>query len=335
MRHLLVLGDSHVQYFTFAAVNGLFEPFAFKVCRVIGATAAGLTNPNSFTAARPAFLSFLEKKPKDSVVVMHLGEVDCGILVWVRSQKNGTTVEQEVERAIDAYMTFIDELRADGWHDIVLTSATLPTINDEDQNGEIISIRRQAVSASQAARTVATHLFNNRLAAEAAARGLTFIDAKPVAIDPETQLVDTRFRNRNPADHHMDDAWAGLMWSELLAGKLRPTPPVKKQRFVAKTDTFIKTMLLPSGDLPPEHVVACPRGARITGRPVKTKGGNIILRDVSSPNVDLLGCHRVLYAAHWKTLPQAGQGKSSRGTGSRGTGAQGASQPADRAEAAE
>ena len=301
MEHLLVLGDSHVQYFNFAATQGLFEPFNYQSCRVTGTTAAGLTNPNSFTAARPLFLSFLEQWPKDSHVVLHLGEVDCGILVWVRSQKNGTPVEIEIERSVESYMHFVDELLASGRTRIILTSATVPTINDNDHAGEIISMRRKAVSASQRERTDVTIRFNERLASEAERRRLVFADARNEVIDPISGLGYAKYRNKNPRDHHMDNLRAGVMWAAQLNKVLDQKRLGAMQHFTATADTLIKSTPLHSNKQPGEHLVRCPAGTRLSGRLAKASKGSTILADVTSPDVAISAHHRIIFADHWKS----------------------------------
>ncbi|MBS7543367.1 hypothetical protein [Ancylobacter oerskovii] len=307
MKQIIGLGDSHLQYFSFAATNGLLSPYQFHACRVPGATAAGLMNEKSATDARGSFLNFLKEYDKTSLVLLHLGEVDCGILVWLRAQKNGTSLEHEVSRSIESYMRFVDELVAGGRKNVAITSATLPTINDHDHSGDIISIRRQAVSATQKQRTEVTHLFNAQLAREAAARGLTFIDAQAEVVDRATGMVSTRFRNRNAADHHMDNVQAGVMWASLLNRKLRFPRQGAASHFVAKEDTLLKSLPLRSSKLTGDHYVLCKKGTAIRGRLVGSLNGCAIFREVSSPDVAVADLHRVAYQPHWEQVTAAGR----------------------------
>ncbi|MFD1331762.1 hypothetical protein ACFQ4O_07075 [Methylopila musalis] len=303
MRRLLVLGDSHVQYFNHAARLGLFAPYEFESKRVTGSTASGLTNAKSFTAARPAFLGFLSDKPKNATIVLHLGEVDCGILVWVRAGKNGTAVEDEIARSIASYMTFVDELLNDGWSDIIVTSATLPTINDTDHAGEVASVRRRAVTATFVERTWVTHFFNARLEAETRARGLTFVDASPAFLDSDTGVVNTIFRNQNPADHHMDNLQAGPVWAALIDAALGDDEDVEPRRvLVARQPTAIKTGFKHSKRLPANLVRHVPANARIEARICARRGANLALAGVRSDDIALHPWHRIVCADHWEDI---------------------------------
>lgn len=311
MKQIIGLGDSHLQYFSFAAANGLLSPYEFHGCRVPGATASGLMNEKSATDARSSFINFLKGRDKKSIILLHLGEVDCGILVWLRSQKNGTSVEREVPRSIETYMSFVDELLVDGWKKIIITSATLPTINDNDHSGDVISIRRQAVSATQKDRTDVTHFFNAELAREATRRGLSFVDAKTEVVDLATGMVDTRFRNKNPADHHMDNVQAGVMWASLLNKHIKIPRGGAYSHFVAKEDTLLKTIPLRSNKLTSEHYVLCKKGTKIRGRVVSSLNGCNVLHSVSSPDISLADRHRVAFQSHWHQL-EAAERESSR-----------------------
>ena len=213
---LLFLGDSHSRYFRHAAKSNRFPNREVHACEVHAATAAGLVNMDSFTRAAQTFKDFLSDKPVNSTPVFHLGEVDCGILIWLRSAKNSTSVESEMERSIEAYFHFLDELTNIGFDDIVVTGATLPTLNDTDHLGAVASERRKKVDATQRARTDLTLRFNERLEQEANLRGFQFVDVKDIVLDPVTDLVHTSFRNKNPADHHMDTRKAADVWAKRI-----------------------------------------------------------------------------------------------------------------------
>jgi hypothetical protein len=57
----------------------------FDVCIVGGATAQGAVNPNSKTDALAIFQKKIKYTNADNILIM-LGEVDCGYLIWVRSK---------------------------------------------------------------------------------------------------------------------------------------------------------------------------------------------------------------------------------------------------------
>ena len=149
---VLFLGDSHTQYFSWAIRHHLFAPRQVQGKEVGGATAVGMRNPNSLTDAIGIFRAFMADKNRDAIVVTHMGEVDCGYVIWYRAGKYGDSTTHQLEESIAAYFEFVDELRGQGFHRFVITGATLPTINDTDQIGDVIE-KRKGISATMRERT--------------------------------------------------------------------------------------------------------------------------------------------------------------------------------------
>ena len=81
------LGDSHVRYFKKAAKLGLLSPHELSGVEVGGATAVGMRNPSAKTNALGRFRDWIRDKPRKAIVVLHLGEVDCGYVIWYRADK--------------------------------------------------------------------------------------------------------------------------------------------------------------------------------------------------------------------------------------------------------
>src|SRR5699024_6250798 len=95
------LGDSHVRYFKKAARHGLLSPHEVSGCEVGGATAVGMRNPNAKTNALGRFREWIRDKPRESVVIFHLGEVDCGFVIWYRSAKYREPVETQMMSSVE------------------------------------------------------------------------------------------------------------------------------------------------------------------------------------------------------------------------------------------
>lgn len=104
------LGDSHVRYFRAAANFGLLSPYEVSGLEVGGATAVGMRNPNAKTNALARFRDWVRDKPRDGILVIHLGEVDCGFVIWYRALKYNESIENQVSESINAYFEFVDEL---------------------------------------------------------------------------------------------------------------------------------------------------------------------------------------------------------------------------------
>lgn len=215
MRAVLFLGDSHTKYFTYAARKGYLGERRTASCVVFGATAGGLTNPKSHTGALLQFRHFLSEQPDNSILLIHLGEVDCGFVIWYRAQKYGEGVEKQMLEAVDAYCAFLDEVRSNYHHSVIVTGATVPTIRDHTDWGEVAHLRRE-VTASLAERTALTLAFNNELQQRCADRKILYLDLTDTLLDPLTGVVADRFRNPDPADHHLNKRMVSPLWADIL-----------------------------------------------------------------------------------------------------------------------
>jgi len=212
MLPLAFFGDSHLMYFRSAATRGLFGQRPIGMCEVPGATAVGLRNPNSATNALQTFREALGKLDPGTILVVHLGEVDCGFVIWYRAQKYGEPVQRQVEESLDAYFSFVDDALAAGISRIIVTGATLPTIRDGQNWGDVANARRE-VTASLRERTELTLAYNQELRRRAEARGLAFADISDEALDPVTGVIREGMRHPDPRNHHLDDSLAGLLWA--------------------------------------------------------------------------------------------------------------------------
>jgi hypothetical protein len=149
------MGDSHLDNFEF---------FCAATCRVPGATAYGLTNNQSETRAREAFLNFLFAFP-GYIPLLSVGEVDCNSLPW----KHGNTDPPEsfISQSIDHLFSFLSETR----RRFILSSVTLPPV--ESYQGSKI---RPWVKANKEARTALVKSYNKMLKAESTKEGHIFLD---------------------------------------------------------------------------------------------------------------------------------------------------------------
>ncbi|WP_147272447.1 hypothetical protein [Brachybacterium alimentarium] len=235
------LGDSHVRYFKKAAKHGLLSPHELTGVEVGGATAVGMRNPNSKTNAIGRYRKWIGDKTRESIVILHLGEVDCGFVIWYRADKYGESIDSQMRLSIDAYFEFVDELIDLGFINIIVTGATLPTITDDDQMGEVV-IKRSQISATQMERTELTLEYNRALRHGATQRGLPYIDVTPDVLDPETGVVDEIMRHPNPENHHMNGNFASAYWAPRLRTAISryQAPAIDRREWTCIRDTFIK-----------------------------------------------------------------------------------------------
>ena len=114
--------------------------------------------------------------------------------------------------AVDQYANFIKKIHALG--KVIVVSAPLPTIPDENQCGDVANLRKE-VKATQRERIQLTLDFNHRVAQACAAEGASFVDLDAFSLD-ENRLVKKELLNINPCDHHYNPlAYARLLVSEL------------------------------------------------------------------------------------------------------------------------
>ena len=213
-RRIIALGDSHLEViprYVAPRVNALFD-----IVQVRGATAQGLVNPNSSTDALRLFQARLDRAPRWQTVLLELGEVDCGFVIWYRAEKMGITVDDQLEVSLDNYLRFIDRQVASGF-DVWVMSAPLPTIGDTQDRGEVANLRRMVV-ASQSERTALTIRYNQRLQQSCLQRRVRFIDVSSEQFDPATGIIKPEFIHSNRLDHHLDDsAWGDVIVRELTS----------------------------------------------------------------------------------------------------------------------
>jgi hypothetical protein len=178
MINLLALGDSHLDALKFAADLGLLLSEDNEFCIVPGATAVGLRNPNSLTDAINIFRETLKNKNKSSYVLTHLGEVDCGFVIWWRAQKYGDSIHKQFNESINAYRDFINEILSFGYEKICISAASLPTIRDGIDFGTIAN-KRSEIQVSIYDRTQLTLEYNNALK-EFAVQSSVFFSISPM-----------------------------------------------------------------------------------------------------------------------------------------------------------
>lgn len=205
---VLVLGDSHARAFGSAWVRARFPRVYLDVVSVFGATASGLANPNSKTQAYATFERALENTRARTVVIM-LGEVDTGFVIWYRAAKYGVPVAEAFARTLTTYKDFIHTVKERGFVPVCV-STPLPTIRDGTVWGDVAN-KRRAVTATQRERTALTVAFNREMARFCRAENVTHINLDDLSLGPDG-LVRGDLVNRNRANHHYDRrAYARLL----------------------------------------------------------------------------------------------------------------------------
>ncbi len=217
LEEVLILGDSHAKVFRYPMLRFRLWQKYLNVVSVGAATASGLENPNSKTQAFQQFDRALETTRAQKVVVM-LGEVDTGFVIWYRAAKYGVPVGDALTKTLTTYGQFLQKIKARGLLPICI-SAPLPTIQDDDDWGEIAN-QRKSVTATQRERTELTLKFNREMERFCAAGGITYISLDSESLG-EDGLVKAVLLNKDALDHHYDKRVFAAMLAKPVSRTVR------------------------------------------------------------------------------------------------------------------
>lgn len=211
-RVVLVLGDSHVLVFNQSTLKRSFPGTCFVIHSVGGATISGLENPNSKTNSRAVFEQALKtyRCRKRKIIVM-LGEVDTGFVIWYRAAKYKKSVDEMLNKAVSNYKGFIRSIKIND--EVIVISTPLPTIHDNDV-GEVANLRKE-VRATLLERTVLTTKFNSLMKSFCESHGVSFISLDEESLG-EDGVVSSELLNEDPTDHH----YSPSKYVKLLVPKL-------------------------------------------------------------------------------------------------------------------
>jgi hypothetical protein len=209
---VLVLGDSHAEVFFHPSLQAAFPLTRFAVCAVPGATASGLENPNAKTRAYQQFREALDAEPWDHVVVQ-LGEVDAGFVIWYRAVKYDASVTEMLEGAVSKYTAFLSEIVARGLS-VTVVSCPLPTISDDNDWGEVANLRRE-VTATKRERTDLALRFNEDVARFCDRAGIEVVGLDADCLGPDG-LLRAELHHPDPTNHHYDP----MGYAQVLARRL-------------------------------------------------------------------------------------------------------------------
>lgn len=211
---ILCCGDSHAGVFNYC--NSKQNKFIFDVCIVRGATAQGAVNPNSKTDALNIFQKKINSTCADKILIM-LGEVDCGFVIWGRSKKYNINVDDQINISVNNLFTFVDNIIATKNYtnkDIIICGSILPTIKDST-NKKFLNGARSEVDVSQLERTKKTIEYNHLLKVNCHKYGYNYIEIVNDILG-EDGIVNNEFLNSNPTDHHLDNEKTYNLWLSKL-----------------------------------------------------------------------------------------------------------------------
>ena len=197
-RRIYALGDSHVAVLDHDLLKIAFPFTEFVTTCVHGATVSGLENPNSKTQAKEAFATAIQAAPEGSTMLLMLGEVDTGFVIWYRAKKYGESVERMMEFAVEKYVRLIQQVGER--HRPVVLSTPLPTIGNDCSMGDVANLRK-VISATQQERTALTIRFNAAIEAQCRILSVPYVNCDQNSVGPNG-LVREELRHPDPSNHH-------------------------------------------------------------------------------------------------------------------------------------
>ncbi|MGM7703728.1 hypothetical protein ACSVDE_18630 [Pseudalkalibacillus sp. Hm43] len=212
---LSCFGDSHVLVFQYIKDHQFLKKTNISICHVGGATALGMVNPNSKTNALQTFNLSIHPLPRNRTLLFMLGEVDCGFVIWYRAQKYNLSVSSQLNETLTNYFSFLKSIQSLGFQHIVVATPPPPTIKDHQSWGDVANLRK-GISATQKQRTELTQQYNQILRKYCKNNSLKLLDTEQDFIDGATGLVDCKYLNKDPLDHHLDLAASAAVYVRKL-----------------------------------------------------------------------------------------------------------------------
>ena len=126
---------------------------------------------------------------------------------------NGTTPEQELDKAIAAYGRFLDMLWLRGLEPVCLLGVPLPALKDDAPADDGAAKERKPLGISRAQATEMTQAYNGRLKDLAAARGHAYADITASLMNERTGQADDYYLSDSPTSHHLSTERTASLWT--------------------------------------------------------------------------------------------------------------------------
>lgn len=210
------VGDSHTRAFQIARRYTKRTLITTTIVR--GASARGIGSSQSQTGARSQFLRTLEKVPQTHAVLVCMGEVDVGHLLWRLARDRDQDIQELMETSITRLMDFVSMLER---RPVIIAGVTPPTVVDYRLVRGGNRLRSELLIPWQERSDLAKS-WNTELRSWCEDAGHIYLDCYDMAVDQTTGRVSELFAPVDPADHHLNHVSLGeYLGSEALPAALR------------------------------------------------------------------------------------------------------------------
>ena len=205
-----VIGDSHALVFEHSERHDM----VFNVEWVGGATARGSINPNNSTNSLNTFKQFIDQNTSDKLIIM-LGEVDCGYLIWYKHQKEGLDIYEQANEAIDRLLEFVSKYALEYYaaEDIIILGSNPPTIED-NADPKFLAGARSEITTSLKERLSLTRYYNRTLRAKCIEYGYHYSDILEEVVDEEDEVLK-KWKHHDKHNHHLNNDTISLWLSAI------------------------------------------------------------------------------------------------------------------------
>lgn len=204
-------GDSHTR--VYRRVRCQMRNIALTTTTVRGATAYGILNPDSKSGAGPRFAAAIGRISDRHAILIQLGEVDCGSLLWRLADRRGTSVDELAKLSLNRYFMFLTALDRSP---LIISGVTPPTVSDYTQF-DGISNPRYGLTASWTDRMELTQEWNCRVRDWCSAEGHVYLDSFDLLLTVDRAAIRGMFLPASPSDHHLEpNAYASYLASTAL-----------------------------------------------------------------------------------------------------------------------
>lgn len=221
--NILVCGDSHSNVFKYA--NKKQNTYKFNVCMMSGATSYGVGRTKSSSNSYKTIcdiVTTIKTNNNNKKIIICLGEVDCAFLIWIKSEENNISINNQIKIHIDNLINFINDVLVKKYKysksNIILMGAILPvqqTVHKYNRfkNFEISS--KTLIDKSQKLRTRKTIFYNKMLNMQCKKYGYKYMDITNIIIN-KNRVIKKKYKGNPKSNFHLSFAKTYQFWCDKL-----------------------------------------------------------------------------------------------------------------------